>query len=43
MVLVLNMLRLVMEMDVSIKFGDVVTICDVLGLQVKILDDVKCY
>ena len=41
MVLVLNMLRLVMEMDVSVKFGDVVTICDVLGFQVKILDDVK--
>ena len=41
MVLVLNMLRLVMEMDVSVKFGDVVMICDMLGLQVKILDDVK--
>ena len=40
MVLVLNMLRLVMEMTVSGKFGDVVTICDILGLQVKILNDV---
>ena len=43
MVLVLNILRLVMEMSVSEKFGDFVTICDMLGLQVKILDDVKWY
>ena len=43
MVLVLNMICLVMEMDVSEKFGDFVTICDMLGLQVIILDDVKCY
>ena len=41
MVLLLNMPRLVMEMTVSEKFSDFVTICDVLGLQVKILDDVK--
>ena len=41
MVLLLNMFRLVMEMTVSEKFGDFVTICDMLGLQVKILDDVK--
>ena len=41
MVLVLNMLRSVVEMIVSGKFGEFVTICDVLGLQVNILDDVK--
>ena len=41
MVLLLNMLRLVMVMDVNEKFGNFVTICDMLGLQVKILDDVK--
>ena len=34
MVLVLNMVRLVMEMTVSEKFGDFVTICDMLGLKV---------
>ena len=43
MVLVLNILRLVMKMGVGRKFGDFVTICDMLGLQVRILDDVKCY
>ena len=30
-----------MEMTVSEKFGEFVMICDMLGLQVKILDDVK--
>ena len=42
MVLVLNMVRLVMEMTVSGKFGDFVTICDMLGLKVRVLNDVKC-
>ena len=42
MVLVLNMISLVMEMTVSEKFGDFVTICDMLGLKVWILNDVKC-
>ena len=43
MVLMLNLVRLVMEMIVSEKFGDFATICDMLGLQVRILGDVKCY
>ena len=42
MVLVLNMISLVMEMIVSEKFGDFDTICDMLGLKVWILNDVKC-
>ena len=33
MVLVLNMVRLVMGMTVSGKFGDFVTICDMLGVE----------
>ena len=41
MVLVLILVSLVMEMTVSEKFGDFITICDMLGLQVRILDDVK--
>ena len=36
------MISLVMEMDVSKKFGDFITICDMLGLKVWILNDVKC-
>ena len=32
-----------MEMTVSEKLGDFVTICDMLGLQVRILGDVECY
>ena len=43
MVLVLNIFRLGMKKSVNKKFGDFVTICDMLGLQVRILDDVKCY
>ena len=46
MMLVLNMLRLMMEMTVSEKFGDFVTICDMLGLQVKfwmMLSSIKNY
>ena len=31
-----------MEMTVSEKFGDFDTICDMLGLKVWILNDVKC-
>ena len=42
MMLVLNILSLVMEIVVSEKFGDFITICDVLGLKVWILNDVKC-
>ena len=42
MVLVLNMVRLVMGMTISGKFGDFVTICDMLGLKVRILNDVRC-
>ena len=38
MVLVLNMIRLVMEMNVSGKFGDFVMICDVLWLKVRIFE-----
>ena len=34
MVLMLNMIRLVMEMTASEKFGDFITICDMLGLKV---------
>ena len=33
-VLLLNIVSLVMEMNVSDKFGDFVTICDMLGLKV---------
>ena len=43
MVLMLNLVRLVMEMTVSEKFGDFVMICGMLGLKVRILDDVKCF
>ena len=42
MVLILNIISLVMEMIVSEKFGDFITICDMLGLKVWILNDVKC-
>ena len=38
MVLVLTMVRLVMEMTVSGKFGDFVTICDMLGLKVRVFE-----
>ena len=38
MVLMLNLVRLVMEMTVSEKFGDFVTICDMLGLKVRIFE-----
>ena len=41
MVLMLNLVRLVMEMNVSEKF-DFITIYDMLGLKVRTLDDVKC-
>ena len=43
MVLVLNLVSLAMEMNVNEKFGDFGTICDMLGLKVWILNDVKCY
>ena len=43
MVLMLNLVRLVMEMIVSEKFGDFALICDMLGLKVWILNDVKCW
>ena len=43
MVLVLNMVRLVMGMTVSRKYGDFAMICDILELKVRVLDDVKCY
>ena len=39
--LVLNMVRLVMVMNVSENFGDFVTICDMLGLKVWIFNDVE--
>ena len=42
MVLMLNLVRLVMEMTVSEKFSDFDMICDMLGLKVWILNDVKC-
>ena len=34
----LNLVRLVMEMTVSEKFGDFVTIYDMLGLKVRIFE-----
>ena len=43
MMLVLNLVRLVMEMTVSDKFSDFVMISDMLELKVKSLDDVKCW
>ena len=42
MVLVLNLFGLVMKMTVSGKFSDFVTIRDMLGLKVEILNDVNC-
>ena len=42
MVLMLNLFGLVMEMTVNGKFSDFVTICDMLGLKVEILNGVKC-
>ena len=38
MVLMLNLIRLVMEMTVSGKFGDFIMICDMLGLKVRIFE-----